>query len=217
MGQEKVLLPRKDRSGSRYGNWLLLSISDCKRYPNKKGSRNSNTVIWYYSCRCDCGTISRVSWTDIGSGKSTQCRECHLHKYILNSQKGIKNFGKKNPNYRGSENIPHIWLSRAKKNAEIRSLPFEITLSDMQRKWDEQKGLCFYSGLPLSFSKDGTMKDTNIHLSLTASLDRLDSSIGYFPHNIAWTSKTINRVKMNLPHETFLKMCEIVFKHNTKN
>lgn len=207
--------PKNDRSGQTFGKWTLLKVSHAKRYVSKSGkNKGHKTVIWYYKCKCECGTISIVGWPDIKTGKSTQCVKCHLKLYIVNSQEGIKRFGNENPNYRGSKDVPGRWFSRARNNAEVRNIPFQITLEDLQNQWVKQKGKCLYTGLSLIFSKDETVSDTNNHISLIASLDRTDSYKGYSIDNIAWTSKTINKLKMDLPHNLFVKMCEMVYLYN---
>lgn len=204
--------PKKDRSGQKFGKWYLQKIDSVYRYIGKNGkNKGKTTIVWYYRCECECGNIGIVGWPDISTGRSTKCKECHLEEYIINSQKGIKRYGKENPNYKGSEDVPGRWLSRARSNAEIRELNFNINLEDLQNQWVKQKGLCFYTGLPLVFSKDREVQDTNTHISLIASLDRTDSSLGYDIGNIAWVSKTINSLKMDLPSNLFVKACEMVY------
>ena len=209
--------PRKDISGSKFGNWTLLKISHAKRYVAKTGKHKGHkTVVWYYLCECSCGNKSDVGWPDINQGKSTKCKECHLKEYIVNSQSGIRRFGKENSNYKGSEDVPGRWLSRIKKNAETRSISFNLSIKHLQKQWVKQKGLCHYTGLPLQFSKEGCVQDTNNHISLIASVDRIDSECGYEPKNIVWASKTINKLKMDLPHNLFVKLCEMVYIHSNR-
>jgi hypothetical protein len=207
--------PKVNRSGQKFYRWTLLKMSHAKRYAAKTGkNKGHRTVVWFYLCQCECGLMGTVSWPDIRSGKSTQCRKCSLNQYLINSQEGIKRFGKENSNYRGSEDVPGRWFSRAKSNASVRSLDFKITLQDLQAQWVKQKGLCFYTGIPLKFSNRETVQDTNNHISLTASLDRVDSQLGYFSDNIVWVSKTINTLKMDLSHDLFVKACELVYIYN---
>jgi hypothetical protein len=204
--------PTINRSGQTFGEWTLLKISGVKRYTTKTGkNKGHRTIVWFYFCKCSCGSVHTVSWPDIQSGKSTRCVACHLKIHIINSQKGIRRFGKSNPNYRGAENVPGRWLSRAKKNAEIRDIVFDVSLKDLQNQWVKQKGLCFYTGLPLIFSKEGHMADTNNHISVIASLDRVHSDKSYTKSNIVWVSKTVNRLKMDLPHKLFVKLCEMIY------
>ena len=153
MGKPLIQLPTKDRSGETHHAWTLLRVAEGRRYATK--TTGQKTIVWIYECRCTCGSIHKVSWTDIRRGKSTRCQDCNIKNSILNAQKGIQNFGSANPNYRGVGVIPGL-------------------------------------------------------LSTVASLDRTDPAQGYVVGNITWISKTINLVKMNFSHETFLSVCRMV-------
>lgn len=215
MGRKTLNVPTKDMSGNRFGKWTLISVSGVKRYKNKRTLKS--TIYWIYKCKCKCGSIREVGYPDLKQGRSTQCRDCHIKKNIRNSQRAIRNFGKDNPNYRGSKDVPGRWLSRAKSNAAVRNFDFKITLEDMQNQWEKQKGLCFYTGIPLQFTKhERTPGDNFVHISVIASLDRIDSSKGYHKNNIVWTSKTVNKIKMNLPHNLFVKACEMVYVYSNR-
>lgn len=215
MGRKKLKKPSVNRVGQKFGLWKLISVHSVKRYVAKGGkNKGKMTTVWYYLCECECGNKSAVSFPDLLQGKSTRCKKCALKLYLVNSQKGIKRFGKDNPNYRGSKDVPQTWFGRAKRNASSRDFIFKITIEDLQNQWVKQKGLCFYTGLPLNFSNGEVVSDTNNHISLIASLDRTDSSKGYIVDNITWVSKTINKLKMDLPHDLFLLLCETVFKYN---
>jgi hypothetical protein len=56
---------RKPLEGTKIGRWTVLE------YVGMKGKSNS-----YYSCRCDCGTLSTVSTQSLTSGNSTRCLHC---------------------------------------------------------------------------------------------------------------------------------------------
>jgi len=219
MGRPRLKIPVSDRIGKKIGSWTIIELSKSKRYVGKNSkvtSYGKTTISWYYKCICDCGIIKEVFWGDLCSGKSLRCRECANKMFLLDSQKGIRNFGKDNPNYRGSKDIPGRLFSRARHGANIRDINFEITLKDMQKQWEKQKGLCYYTGLPLIFLKEKETSDTGNNISLIGSLDRIDSSKGYSIGNIAWVSKTVNYIKMDLPHELFLKTCEMVYEYHMK-
>ena len=203
--------PKNDRSGQKIGSWTLLHISGVKRLKN--AINNKHTVIWMYSCQCDCGNICDVGWPDIAAKRSTKCFDCHFKECVLNSQRCISNFKNKNSNYKGTNDIPHIFFSRAKKGAENRDIEFNISIEDMQNQWDVQKGLCYYTGIPLIFYMTKNI-DRRENLSFKASLDRIDSNLGYTKENIAWTTKTINCTKLDLTKKAFLKMCELVYLYN---
>jgi len=75
-------------------------------------------------------------------------------------------------------------LSRAKQ----RKKEFNLTLHDFYNQWQQQKGRCPYTGWVLKLPK------ANERLPKTpdrASLDRIDSSLGYTPNNIQFVSLAI--------------------------
>lgn len=70
-------------------------------------------------------------------------------------------------------------LKGAKKRAAIKALEFTITLEWLMGKIDEQKDCCAKTGIAFDYSKD---KRYARH-PFSISLDRLDNSQGYTPHN----------------------------------
>jgi len=80
---------------------------------------------------------------------------------------------------------------------------YDVTLEDLKRQWDCQKGICPYSGIHL------ILKTSNDPI-YKASLDRIDSSKGYIVGNIQFVSQAINYMKNSLSHEDTIKMCKII-------
>jgi hypothetical protein len=65
------------------------------------------------------------------------------------------------------------------------------------------------SGLEIRFHKPGEK-----FTAQTASVDRIDSSKGYFLDNIRWVHKTINYMKMDLEDIEFLNLCRNITVYN---
>lgn len=78
----------------------------------------------------------------------------------------------------------------------------DLSLQDLRQLWDNQKGLCAYSGVPM------TWDDSNRYT--TVSIDRIDSSKGYVRGNVAFCCFTVNIMKSNMPVEHFLWWCRNV-------
>ena len=72
--------------------------------------------------------------------------------------------------------------------------------------WDQQSGLCAYSGLPLS---------TETNHPHTVSLDRIDSNIGYLRGNLQLVSWSVNKMKQDLNEELFLDLCYRITTNKT--
>ena len=47
-----------------------------------------------------------------------------------------------------------------------------------------------------------------------ASLDRINSEIGYIISNVQWVDKTINMSKQQMNNEQFIKMCKEVYEYS---
>jgi hypothetical protein len=69
----------------------------------------------------------------------------------------------------------------------------EFTFDDLVELFNKQNGLCFYSGIPMSF---GSYKD----ISWTISAERLDNSIGYTKENVVLVCW-----EFNVPHTQWSK------------
>lgn len=96
-------------------------------------------------------------------------------------------------------------LSRAKK----RFKEVTITLEDLLEVWNNQDGICKYTGLKLLHPKDSK----GYSMMYKASLDRVDSSLGYIKGNIQFISATANLAKGTMTHEGMLTFCKIITEH----
>ena len=80
-----------------------------------------------------------------------------------------------------------IHISKAKR----REKRIDISVKDLFDIWNLQKGICVYSKVallhPVSKGKNNPV--------YTASLDRIDSSIGYIKNNIQFVSIAVNYMK----------------------
>ena len=144
-------------------------------------------------CKCDCGNVRNVSCYTLIKGTSTQCLTCG------NSLKKDKN-----PSWKGFGDIPGKLISKLKRDAKTRGLEFNITIEDLDKKIKSQKYKCALTGVELS---------TN-YKSMTASVDRIDSSIGYVIDNIQWVHKDINMMKRNHSEEYFINLCKMVVDYH---
>lgn len=97
----------------------------------------------------------------------------------------------------------NISYSRLKKFGS-----FNISIRDMWSVYVQQNGCCKLTGLPLTFNVE------TIQYRGTASLDRINSSIGYELSNIQFLHKTINRMKWGLKENNFVHWCNLVSNKN---
>lgn len=98
-------------------------------------------------------------------------------------------------------------LSRAKRR---RPDNFTITLDFLINKWKEQKGLCALTGLSMLIQKglEGS--------KLAASINRIDSSIGYTKENSRLVCVYVNGIKGDASDEEFFTFCSRVLNNRRK-
>ena len=97
-------------------------------------------------------------------------------------------------------------LSTAKFRADRSGGDFDLDTDFMVELWQKQDGLCFYTKIPLSF----TRKDM-----CTASIDRVDSSRSYVRDNVVWCCKAINFMKSNYDYKDLVNfISQMAFSFN---
>ena len=134
---------------------------------------------WAYFYKCDCGALGKCVGRRIGSLKSCGCKR----------------------NWRGYKEISGLRWSAVQRGASSREIPFCLTIEKAWEIFEKQSRKCALSGVPIYFDKGykGPLG--------TASLDRIDSSAGYAVGNVQWVHKDINRMKMDLTQDDFIKLC----------
>ena len=92
------------------------------------------------------------------------------------------------------------------RRARYRNQEVNIMLDDLLEQWTKQDGVCPYTGVklihPIRIKDEG--------LIYMASLDRIDSSIGYMKGNIQFISAAANLAKNNMTHDEMLLFCKLI-------
>lgn len=136
-------------------------------------------------------------------------RASKTHRYRC-SECGIeKDFNKKpkSCNHSVGYNLDSIWANIIRSALGIKSgrkrLDIDISKQYIERLYFEQGKKCAISGV-------------NITLGNDASLDRIDSALGYIKENVQWVHKDINIMKGTYSEEYFIEVCKNVcsFKDN---
>lgn len=94
---------------------------------------------------------------------------------------------------------------RCRSNSKSRDKDFNITPEYIKILWNNQKGICPYSGVKL----DWHSKSNNLY----PSLDRINTSLGYIIGNVQWVSKTINYAKHTMSNEEMLEFIKLIRTH----
>lgn len=130
---------------------------------------------------------------------------CQLVNNKIKDNNPIYNIITRKPRYKFTGNISGIYKGSIIGGAKDRNIPFYLDWDFVWNKYIEQNGRCYYTGLPIDFPENP--KDIKLY---TASLDRTDSSKGYFNNNICWVHKYINLMKGNMIEEDFKNWCKLV-------
>lgn len=177
----------EDFTGKIIGGWTVLGFHSYTK------TKNSNVYRWL--CQCSCGITRPVTTSSLLYGRSERCLACA----------NDKGSGEANPNWKGYGEVPgtvlqKIRMSILKRDAK-RNLAIDVDCEYLDSLWKAQQHRCCYSGRLLSMGRD-------------ASVDRIDSAVGYIKGNVQWVHVDVNRAKWELTEEDFLQLCLDV-AHNT--
>jgi hypothetical protein len=115
-----------------------------------------------------------------GDGHCTRCKDCS------------REYHKKYKDGRKINNRVNYLKQYAKKAGE----PCEITVKYMEDLYQEQKGLCKISQLPMTWDP---------HSPDTATITRFDSKIPFLKGNVVWCRAYINTALIRLSYEMYLE------------
>lgn len=181
----------KDLVGKKFGEWEVL-----KKIATDGSKRTK------FLCRCSCGTETIVLSSHLLQGASTRCITC-----------GKTKKGKDNGNFTGHEDISGGWwanhiMKSTTKSSKRNKLEISISMEFAWNLFIKQDRKCNLTGLPLVISNSRQLN--------TASLDRIDSSIGYVENNVQWLHKHINMLKNIYDQNYFIEMCILIANHHKK-
>lgn len=156
-----------------------------------------------YNRKIKLGTPFYCSLSCSGKNNNKQ-----LNQWTYSKQN--KNHIKKYCNNKKDEMTPFRELfKRCKLRSKNNNKELEITLSDIKKQWELQKGKCPYLKenliLPLTTRKENTNNP-----NLIASIDRIDSSKGYVIGNIQIISRTLNYAKNKYDEEILLNLIDLI-------
>lgn len=155
----------------------------------------------YWSCSCICGKQMVVSTDSLEYGdiKSCGCRQRTSKFKSVGDLTGAK------------------WRVIA-RGAKSRNLEFTITQEYAWELFIKQSRRCALTGVLLYMPSRYSINKHNKNSTscVKASLDRIDSSLGYIPGNVQWVSWNQNKMKQNLSEDVFLRECMLNVVHQLK-
>jgi hypothetical protein len=163
------------------------------RGPNKRTLEN-RILVKSHKKRCGiCGIIKELEEfhkhkSRVG-GVCDECRECACNR---NKRRyAAARFGPER-------------LASFRQHSRHLNLPFNLTEEDLERLWEKQEGMCFYSKIPMVFT---------IGCYNTVSVDRKNSNKGYVMDNLVLCCDKINVMKGEGSYELLFNICKSVINN----
>ena len=97
------------------------------------------------------------------------------------------------------------WWQKVEKNSIYRGIEFDITPELIWKIYLDQNKKCALTGIEIGWKEVGQ--------DHTASIDRIDSSIGYVDGNVWLLHKDVNMMKQSFQLEDFIEYCKLISKN----
>lgn len=115
------------------------------------------------------------------------------------------------PRFTGYGRVSGKYIRSLITSSTTRNLSFNLEAVSLNELFEFQDGRCALTDAPISLnqhlSRDGAT-------SQTASLDRIDSDVGYEIENVRWVHKLINNMKSKMSDEQFVGWCSLIYLHS---
>ena len=144
---------------------------------------------WYKDCPT-CGvkqSYLRKTYAILSFINKKDCKKCSNSRPESNGHKGwIKDV------------LRYSFCRKYKISAELRNIKWDLEYEYLADLLIEQDFKCALTGWDIDALSVGNN---------TASLDRIDSSVGYVKENVQWVHKMVNMSKQQYSQEDFIEMC----------
>jgi hypothetical protein len=148
-------------------------------------------------CRCKCDTEQIVICDRLETKQTSGCKICYPRD------------GASSHLFQGVGQISVSYLRKIKEGAASRNIPINVTAEYLWDLYLKQNKKCALTGMYIDFGKHTHTGKTKLQ-SQTASLDRINSDIGYVVDNLQWVHKHINIMKNRYDNEYFKQICKMV-------
>jgi hypothetical protein len=168
-------------------------------------------------CECqNCGIQFEKPLTEIRRNEKLNRPNFCSRKCV--GQNNVKNFGDRKNNYdiskhSGNRIDDYTRFKYHYRTIKSRFKQVEVTIQDLKEVWDNQNGICEFSGVKLILSSYSKIQKNPIY---SASLDRIDSSKGYTKDNIRWVSRAINYMKNTMSDDMVWELCNLIKENLSK-
>lgn len=104
----------------------------------------------------------------------------------------------------------HGFFTRKMWDIKRRNKECTITTEFLEELWHIQNGLCALTGIEMQLGGNHPTRRINMY---RASVDRIDSTIGYIPNNTQLVCAWANLAKTTLSTDEFIYWCRLVCLH----
>jgi len=106
-----------------------------------------------------------------------------------------------------SGEVPYPYWREVNLGAIKRNLEVTISSQEAYILLERQEFKCALSGVPIQLPVDGND-------SQSASLDRINSGLGYIKDNIQWVHRDVNYMKNGFSTDYFVNFCRLIASAN---
>jgi hypothetical protein len=178
---------------------MEFKIKKSKKYKLDFHPDNYNDKIKCWDCGKEKYRRLFLNKKRYKNNKGTRCKKCASVAYNdRRSRYGKREF---------LRDILQSSKQSAKKRCKLGRTEcgeHTITIQDLENLLEKQNNRCIYSGREFVWEYNHKYK---------ASLDRIDSSKGYTPNNIQFTTWICNQAKSDFSEADFIEMCKDVNKN----
>jgi hypothetical protein len=141
--------------------------------------------------------------------KNNDCRVCSNKKHV---ERAIKLYDKNDFTFYINR-LYYGVSDRCRNNIKYKNLGFDLTKESLVEMFNKQNGLCAISGVKMTHysGKNKGIHPTNI------SIDRIDSSKGYYINNTQLVCTSVNMMKSNLSLTDLVFFCKNIIHHQNKS
>jgi hypothetical protein len=151
-----------------------------------------------FNVKCDCGKTEFKTAKHLSSGRCKSCKSCASKRTAIECPPPT--------NWANIGDLGRVYFTSLKHGALRRGFVFEITQEYCWNLFLKQNKKCALSGYNITLSKN--IKNQRVdYKAFTASLDRIDSSVGYIEGNVQWVHRDINWMKNNFNQTDFIEIC----------
>lgn len=107
--------------------------------------------------------------------------------------------GENNPHHKYIKDSDRFFAERiqaVKTRARNGNMPFNLEVQDLIDLYDKQKGLCYYTKIPMKMGSTNFKEKGMTELDVL-SLDKIDPKLGYIKGNVVYCCSAINKLKGN--------------------